>query len=75
MTSQKYILTEKEKQAILTQLYGPYLPEWRNNHGVVENTDAQIAKRMGLGTTTVSHFTNIHSQVRMEKFNDIINSN
>lgn len=42
----------------------PYLDEWKDENGVVENSDAAIAKRLALDTAEVGLFLNIATTER-----------
>lgn len=56
---EKYILSNEEKESIYTMFFGPYIDEWRNEKGIVENSDEIIAKRLSLSVNIVSDYTGI----------------
>ena len=45
----------KEVKDLVWQMFmGPYLPNWKDKDGIVENSDSIIAKRVGLPRVTVT---------------------
>jgi uncharacterized membrane protein YbaN (DUF454 family) len=64
---EKYSLSEDEKKSIYTMFFGPYIEEWRNEKGIVENSDETIAKRLSLTVSIVSWYTNTICQAHFKK--------
>ena len=52
----KILLTEEQKKNIELMFFGPYLDEWRDSKGLVDNSDEAIANRLGLARATVSGY-------------------
>lgn len=50
-------LSDEEKRMVHIMFFGPYIDEWRLKNGIVDNSDATIAKRLNLSVTAVSGHT------------------
>lgn len=50
-------LAKAERELVYEMFFGPYKPEWKNEKGIVDNRDCEIAKRMGIETGVVSAYT------------------
>ena len=51
------VLTPIDKRAIEIMFFGPYIPEWKNEKGIVDNSDPTIAKRIGVEWAAVTTYT------------------
>ena len=69
----KTYLTENQKKLILKMFFGKYKDEWKDENGIVDNTDDTIAKRLGLLNITVSRFIYNTLNKRHEEFLKTIN--
>jgi hypothetical protein len=49
-------LNPTQKEQIYRMFFGPYLPEWRDKKGIVDNTDETISKRLGISRDMVSYY-------------------
>ena len=60
-------LNEEEKNNIYIMFFGPYLNEWRDEKGIVDNTDRTISERLNLNMRLVIQYTNKISTEHFEK--------
>ena len=51
-----YILNNKVQKKIRTMFFGPYLDEWRDKEGIVDNRDTAIADRLNLPISVTSTY-------------------
>jgi len=73
------LLTLQNKEDIETMLFGPWEPEWRNEKGIVMNSDREIAERINIKTSAVSgystklmeaHFKRVTTQINKQNIYD-----
>lgn len=60
-------LSSNQKMAIEVMFWGPYDPSWKNEEGVIDNTDHAIAARLGLIHSAVACYTNKISRKHFRK--------
>jgi len=64
-------LTEKQRDSVYMMFFGPYLPEWRDKKGLVDNRDSEIASRLKVNTSLVSHYTELISREHFKRISKI----
>lgn len=69
----RYVVKEETKRDILDMLFGPYKTEWRSSSGIINNSDKDIADRLGISLSTVSVYSNSASEKRFAYLNILIN--
>jgi hypothetical protein len=69
----EYVSSEKILE-IKRMFFGPYKPEWKDENGIVDNTDSTIAKRVNLSHGSVAFHTNKLSEEHYNNFLKQINS-
>lgn len=68
-----YILTEEEKTQINTMFFGPYKKEWKDEYGIVNNSDEAIGERLNIPTRVVSRYIYEIVEKKFSKLNRKIN--
>jgi hypothetical protein len=64
-------LTDEQKEEIWRMFFGPYKKAWKNTDGIVDNTDATIAKRLGLNTDVVGNYISMRLKRHMIDLNHV----
>lgn len=60
-------LEPSQIETINKMFFGPYLPEWRDEKGIVDNTDLTIAKRLGIHDEDISAYLRIVTEQHFER--------
>lgn len=69
----KRILLNKDQKSLICKMFwGPYLDEWKDENGVIDNTDQTIADRLGLNYHLIVSFLNQEVQ---NHFKEVIRYN
>lgn len=55
--SKMILITPDDKELIKAMLLGPFLPEWKDKRGRIDNSDPTIAKRTGYPERRISTLT------------------
>lgn len=66
---QRRNLSKEKKRLIVQMLMGPYEHSWRDINGIVENSDADIGRRLRLPKSRISHFTTRYIEERSQLLN------
>lgn len=64
--------TQDQRDSIYRMFFGPYEAEWRDEKGIVDNRDSEIAKRLNLNVMSVSFVT---ERISREHFENIVKLN
>lgn len=54
-TKIKYEISKEKKDLIHRMMFGPFEESWRDENGIIDNSDEAVAKRLGMAVPAASY--------------------